>query len=759
MTPVLASRLILVPISSPDRSAPRRADRSAGVAWGRLAHIAIAVGALALSFAGPAGAADPERPRIESIDVGFGNRYTIGTWTPVRVGLQGGTAAFEGRLEVASSDDDGNPVSSGQSVALPAGVPSRVVGYARSGLNVSNFRARLFDREGSLVAEASSENLRGGDTPRALMPSDISLLALGRPAGLAEIAKQAGMSVTARGMPREVVVSRITGPEADDLPSRPRGYDGFEAVILDTNDKAMLASLATRGQALFEWVARGGHLVVSVGSNWQAVRESELAGILPVRIAAPMRVTDLRALESYAQAKTQITPDNTPAQVVVLEGAESSGAKVLSTTASTPLVVRGAYGFGRVTVLSFDVDSPPFSGWPDTGVFWIKAIDLDPGSAGTNAGRTGGRLVETGVSGLSALLRTALDRFEGVRLVPFSWVAGLIFLYILVIGPIDYLFLKKVVKRMELTWVTFPLTVIAVSVGAAYAAYRIKGTDLRVNQIEIVDVDQTTGRTRGTTYFNLFSPANRDYAIGFEPTGFAAVTGGTGESILTWLGVAESGLRGMNGNTKGLSFGNPGYSYAPDGRAERIDGMRIPIWSTKALVGTWYGKSAGEVVETELEQVGPDRLLGTITNRLDVALRGAVVAFGSQVYYNIPDIAPGATIRIELAVNRRLSGYLSELRKGYERAGAVAEAGIDRDALVRAIMFSKSENVSLDPLPNASLEASDLSDLLELDRPMLIARIDKAATKLDLGADSSEPKVGRTTMIRVILPLERSARP
>ena len=71
--------------------------------------------------------------------------------------------------------------------------------------------------------------------------------------------------------------------------------------------------------------------------------------------------------------------------------------------------------------------------------------------------------------------------------------AFFIFIYILLIGPGDYLFLKKVLKRMELTWVTFPLIVITVSLVAYYAAYAIKGHDLRVNKVDIVDVLQAPG--------------------------------------------------------------------------------------------------------------------------------------------------------------------------------------------------------------------------------------------------------------------------
>src|SRR5207302_2692824 len=56
----------------------------------------------------------------------------------------------------------------------------------------------------------------------------------------------------------------------------------------------------------------------------------------------------------------------------------------------------------------------------------------------------------------SSDLQGSLDFFEGVPVVSFGWVALFILIYIVLIGPVDYLFLKKVVKRLEWTWVTFP---------------------------------------------------------------------------------------------------------------------------------------------------------------------------------------------------------------------------------------------------------------------------------------------------------------
>src|SRR5213078_1731380 len=120
---------------------------------------------------------------------------------------------------------------------------------------------------------------------------------------------------------------------------------------------------------------------------------------------------------------------------------------------------------------------------------------------------------------LRGLVQT-LEQFEGVPVISFGWVALFILLYILVVGPLDYFILKKVVKRLELTWVTFPTVVLVVSAAAYFTAYYLKGSELRINKVDVVDVvaelDPETRVARGTqaagtTWFTLFSPRIQSY--------------------------------------------------------------------------------------------------------------------------------------------------------------------------------------------------------------------------------------------------------
>lgn len=717
------------------------------------------------ALAAPAGKA----VEVENIRVGFNETYKIGAWTPVWVQARAGASPFEGTMEVVVEDESGTPTVSAQSVRIGTADSANLVAYTRFGSPAGELSVR-FVKDGKRVASFDLDALRPNNPPARLFADEVVILALGKPQGVELVPGLPGFNggrAVATGpnvSPNSVDVIRPQGGlGGETLPGRALGYDAFDAVVVDTNDRELMARLAVQGDALKQWVAQGGHVVVAVGANWQSARDSVLGPMLPAVPVGTVPVSDVRTIESFAGAANQIPVDPQGLTIARLEEDKARPAKALCATATTPIVVRGAYGFGRVTVVALDVDQAPFATWPDRGLFWVKALDLRS-LAATTGGPGGARFTQSTVNDLSGRLREALEQFPGVKLIPFGWVAFFIFLYILLIGPGDYLFLRKVVKRMELTWITFPTIVVVVSALAYWAAYRAKGTQLRVNRVDVVDVDVASKLVRGASFVNVFSPQNRDYDVAIVPRpveGRGAMPAGT-ETRLSWFAAPDMGPRGMGGGGRALGFGAEGYRYAPDGRAERLEGVRIPIWSTKAFAARWFAPFTGDgpIVESDLTPLGLDRLSGTVTNRLGVPLEGAVLAFGSQVYYNLGTIAPGESKQVELTQDRKLAGHLKDLVPTYF-SGPIARfqtESINRYGLVQAILFRDSDTSGTNPLPSRPLHDLDLTGQLQLDRPMLVAEIERPAADLDLGAASSStgPAEGeRTTVIRVILPLRR----
>jgi hypothetical protein len=208
------------------------------------------------------------------------------------------------------------------------------------------------------------------------------------------------------------------------------------------------------------------------------------------------------------------------------------------------------------------------------------------------------------------------------------------------------------------------------------------------------------------------------------------------------------------GNSGRLGLAGRGYSSAPDGASEMLEGVRVPIWSTKFLTARWLGPTT-PLFESDILPVGTDRLAGTVTSKLDLPLEDAILAFNKHVYI-LGDVAPGATVRVELSQDRQLSGLLKSNSPKYE-PGNVGGGKISRADLMKAVMFHDSQGTSTSEraMANSVLHALDLTGQLALDRPMLVGVVKRPAAQLVLANAPSPPRIDQTTIVRVILPLAK----
>src|SRR5262249_46816946 len=266
----------------------------------------------------------------------------------------------------------------------------------------------------------------------------------------------------------------------------------------------------------------------------------------------------------------------------------------------SPLILRTPYGMGRVTLIAFDFDLQPFLSWQGQTQFYEKLLTESHDLSRDPSHRQGKQFNPMGFGGdnspgeVAGDLQASLEQFEDVPMISFGWVALFILIYIIVVGPLDYLFLKKVVKRLELTWITFPAVVLLVSVVAYFAAYAIKGNDLRINKVDLVDIDLVEGasggaRSYGQTWLTLFSPRIQLYTVGLEPASPDwAVAGEAGKPnasvLVSWLGRPDSGFGGTDRGRSQTLF-RRSYDYDTDARG--LKGVPIQVWSSKSFTARW----------------------------------------------------------------------------------------------------------------------------------------------------------------------------
>ena len=177
--------------------------------------------------------------------------------------------------------------------------------------------------------------------------------------------------------------------------------------------------------------------------------------------------------------------------------------------------------------------------------------------------------------------------------------AFLVGAYILIIGPGDFWLLKRLVRRTEFTWLTFPLIVIGLSAAAYAIANYLKGDELRVNQVEIVDIDcsdadATNDLVRGTVWTHFFTPEVSQFDLQFSsddprPGRFPTTAN---RSSPGWAFPATR-LGGMQADASQTAVFDQGYRY--DEQLAAIEQLPVPVWSTKTLTSRWTAAVESDV--------------------------------------------------------------------------------------------------------------------------------------------------------------------
>ena len=456
--------------------------------------------------------------------------------------------------------------------------------------------------------------------------------------------------------------------KADRLPDSWFGYEGVDMIFLTTENDKFLMDLAGRGEkiaALSQWVRRGGRLIVPISyanqdkvanlledKNWQVT-----IPVVPPRIAENTTVDSMSGFEIWGgvQAQPYKAKNNTPVRLATFDEAkvplgawDVQAYNENNDKNKRPVVMRVRYGLGQIVYVAVSLEDQAFFGWAGKQKFLQGMVTQLSPTAPTQLQDRDFRGMQV-ANDISTELVNTLDNFD-VKVIPFGYVALFIVLYILVVGPLDFFLLKYVFKRLEWTWITFPAVVLGVSVIAYFAAYALKGRDLKINKVDIVDFDLRTSLDRNTqqptqayaygrSFFTVLSPRIQNYTIGMEPNsefwGESAGNKVRSVDVLSWMGRPSGGMHDMGRSGGGVFFRKP-YEFTEDSAGVR--GVPIPVWTTKAFTASWEQRLAKPPFEAALlyhqKPVGGKdiKISGKLENHLGVDLVDAWILYQDRCY-------------------------------------------------------------------------------------------------------------------------------
>jgi hypothetical protein len=305
----------------------------------------------------------------------------------------------------------------------------------------------------------------------------------------------------------------------------------------------------------------------------------------------------------------------------------------------------------------------------------------------------------------------------------------------------------------------FPCWVLLFSAGAYWGAERLKGSQLRINQVDLVDIDVASKQARGTTWLNMFSPETREYDLSLqpEPEGADEKIRAT-KTLWSWMGLPGPALGGMEHAAAGPRSASQPYRFSSE--LDAALGVPIPVWSTKSFLGRWRAP-IDPGIDAELTSGEDGVAAGRITSRLTNPLADCLLVCGRWAY-QLGEIKPGQAVPIRPGEQRDLQAVLKDFKLVKESKSFVQvstpynQSGFDIRSILQQMMFyDAGGGRRYTGLANRYQHFVDLSDHLEMGQAILWGRAEGAASQLQ---DDGKPFAGsgnQSTFYRFILPLEQ----
>jgi hypothetical protein len=572
----------------------------------RLRLLLLALSALLLLAAGARQEEDGDTDLF--VSVGFDGYISQESWVPLRVSVtNNGADDITGELRVAEVGLGSGGFRFVRPLDLPHGTAKDVFVYVRVEGYVSALEVTLVEGTTPLVTERVRLQTVGGadwligivsDAPQALSTlGDVT-------------------NTTDNGRTYLALLS------VEDLPPVASAWSALDVLVFSDVDTGQLGE--TQREALRAWVNDGGRLIIIGGPGYQRTFAG-LEALLPLAPTGDANVS-LEPLAGYV-GRPFLTYASMTAPVV--DGEPAPGANVAVSSQGTPLVIWEARGAGRVTLLAADPGLEPLVSWDGAADLWQMLLTANwyspPWLSGIGGSLYGGWYDA----------RVAVARIPGVTLPSALSLALFALLYVLLIGPVNYLLLRRL-GHLELAWLTVPVLAV-IFTGVAYVSgLELRGTRAIIHRVAMVQAWPGSDDARVSGLLGVWSPRRTRYDIhlgeGFLARPIPADFGGADsvyEHTLEQITDSECALPGVRVDVGAVE------AFVIDGQ---VDAAMVPnVWGDFTL---------------DEEGSGALTLSGMVTNGSDRDLHYvAVLALGEARF--VGDLSAGQSQAILLTIPAR----------------------------------------------------------------------------------------------------------
>lgn len=451
-----------------------------------------------------------------------------------------------------------------------------------------------------------------------------------------------GLSNLKVGGQQRTRVASVSVPLAD-IPDRSDGLRSFDALIFSEVNTESLSN--EQRQSVLSWVEAGGQLILMGGNGWGRVKAAFSPSLLPLDINNYANVTNLNGLVSPNGDEVK-TSTNLPRPATMARGQVTKEARLLSYLQDganvVPVAAERRLGSGRIVVTTIDLAMPPLVEWNGGEKIWQELFSFNftpylPLYAETNPQIKNAQEMLQNVSSVPEL-----------RLPDITPYFAILFVYLLLIAPLNYLILKKV-GRLELAWVSIPLVGVVFLVFTLNYANSQPPGQVLISQMSVVQTSPGQENAQVRSYAAVFSPEERRYDI--SPN--IPNTDSPVRTLLTPLNRTSVSPTDAE-NTRTVVQGDK----------PRLENFQIGQWNAQGLAVETNLSARGYQVAANLYYEN-DKIVGTIRNNTNTSLKNTVLMLGDYPVKFRDNIEPGEIVNVDFALPLPTAAVLAYCSNSY----------------------------------------------------------------------------------------------
>lgn len=570
-----------------------------------------------------------------SVSAAFNGRFRDNNWIPVYISLSNNGTDFTGSVAVDiptpyANVGNSDPISIYKTpVTLATGAQKQITMYVPLYFGApgsqETLAVHLLDSNGQRV---STQNT----ALRTLGNNDLFV-------GLLSDQSSGFSPLNGVTLPNQTASLFIEPLSAATFSTQTEVLKNFDLIVLDNFTTSSLSH--EQLTALHSWVNQGGALIEVGGPEWRHTLSPLPADLLPVTVTGTQNIaagTPLLPIGGPTKSGPQQgnVTDSVQALVAISTATVTDKGSTILASGTTPLIVQSQFGQGSLCYVAFDPTLDPIVSWPSATRLWQGLLLRTIGDQMVTPGPTANyysnsKFSTVNTDGLINIIQSLLPN----SLPSIVFILLLLLSYVLVLGPIRFLIVRRLKKR-DWSWRITLATIVVFTLLSYGLALQQKGTSVISSTVSVIQLslpNTTTGATstmaHTTTYLGVFVPSQGDFHVHID-----------GNSLIQPSDIQSYG----RGNSSSPQL----TTITPASDSTNVDLQSVNIWTLHTITSQRDQQVKGGLISHLTFQ--DDILTGTVTNTLPYALSDAYVLMAYR-YVAIGHIGVGESKQVTLSLN------------------------------------------------------------------------------------------------------------